>query len=109
MVDGTTSLAQGIGISYIAGLILKSVLYVPNLSCNLLSISKITKERNCLVIFFHSHCVFQDLSSEKMIGKIEKGVLYQLSRLHHPIEFRLPIQSSLAIVSKSELMLWHQQ
>ena len=38
MTDGTTSLAKGRGTSYIAGLTLKSVLYVPDLTCNLLSV-----------------------------------------------------------------------
>ena len=57
MADGTTSLAQGRGTTYIAGLTLNSILYVLDLRCNPLSVSKITKERNCTVPFFHSHCV----------------------------------------------------
>ena len=39
-----------------------------NLSCNLLSISKITKDLNCVVNFSHSVCVFQDQISRKRIG-----------------------------------------
>lgn len=45
-----------------------------------------------------------------MIGSAEeKGELYQISRLDHPIEFRSSNQSSLVIVSKSNIILWHQQ
>ena len=47
---------------------LKSVLHVPKLACNLLSVSKLSKYSNCCVIFYESHCVFQDRSSRKMIG-----------------------------------------
>ena len=45
-----------------------------------------------------------------MIGNAEeKGELYQISRLDHPTEFRSSIQSSLATILKSNVMLWHQQ
>ena len=40
------------------GLKLNSVLYVPNLQCNLLSVSKLTKDLNYLVTFFPSCCKF---------------------------------------------------
>ena len=39
---------------------LKSVLNVPKLVCNLLSISKLSKGSNCCVTFFESYCIFQD-------------------------------------------------
>ena len=49
-------------------LLLESVLFVPNFSINLLSISKITNDLNCCVTFFPTHCVFQDLQMMKRIG-----------------------------------------
>lgn len=58
MADGTTIIAQGKGITSVAGLKLKSVLYVSNLKCNLLSVSKLTKEEKCLVTFCPSYCEF---------------------------------------------------
>lgn len=58
MADGTTSMAKGKGTTYISRLVLQSVLYVPNLTCNLLSVSKITREKGCALIFSHSSCVF---------------------------------------------------
>lgn len=39
-------------------LTLKYVLYVPSLSCNLISISLLTKNSNCRTKFFPFHCVF---------------------------------------------------
>lgn len=47
--------------------VLKYVLYVPNLKSTLLSISKITEDRHCMVIFTHYNCLIQDSTSEKMI------------------------------------------
>ena len=37
---------------------LKSVLHVPKLTCNILFVSKLTKNSNCRVFFYNSHCEF---------------------------------------------------
>ena len=47
-----------------------SVLYVFNLDCNLLLISKITIDLNCVTKFLPHICVFQDLNSGRMIGNV---------------------------------------
>ena len=49
-------------------LVLKLLLYVPNLSHNLSTVSKLTSDYNCFIQFFNTHCVFQDLQSGKTIG-----------------------------------------
>ncbi|KAI5387497.1 hypothetical protein KIW84_073566 [Lathyrus oleraceus] len=60
-------------------LTLKNVLHVPNLSCNLMFVSKLAQDINCQTNFFRSHKVFQDLNSGKMIGSAkESGGLYYL-------------------------------
>ena len=62
---------------------------MPNLRCNLLSVSKITQDKDCSVIFSSSHCVFQDKSLERTIGKAEgKGGLYQIVNLDYQKECR---------------------
>ena len=77
MEDGTISYAKGEGSIYLDDLWFKSVLYAPKLRCNMLSISKITKDMNCKVIFSPTHCVFHDLISGRMIGNAkEKDGLY---------------------------------
>ena len=69
IADGTLSKIEGKGQSRISkDMHLKSVLYVPKLDCNLLSISKLTRDLNCVVKFFPNFCVFQDLVSGKRIG-----------------------------------------
>lgn len=57
---------------------LKYVFHIPKLICNLLSVSNLSKDSNCLVIFFESHCEFQEQSSEKMIGsaKMIEGLYF---------------------------------
>lgn len=50
---------------------LKSILNVPNLSCNLLSIGKLTKDSTCSAKFFPSRCVFKDLSSGRRLTVLQ--------------------------------------
>ena len=40
-------------------IVLKNVLHVPKLSTKLVSIHRLTKDLNCHVIFYLSHCVFR--------------------------------------------------
>ena len=59
IADDSFSVVVGVGIVKInPNISLQAVLHVLNLSCNLLSISKITKDLNCVVNFSHSVCVF---------------------------------------------------
>ncbi|RVW35969.1 Retrovirus-related Pol polyprotein from transposon TNT 1-94 [Vitis vinifera] len=68
-------------------LTLNSVLLVPNLDCNLLSISKLTKEKRCITNFSSTHCEFQDLDLGKTIGNAEEcSGLYILKERHDPQE-----------------------
>jgi len=71
MADGTISPALGHGIVCLSNPKLESVLHVPRLSYNLLSVSRITKDMNCRVIFLPSCCVFQDQASGMMIDSVE--------------------------------------
>lgn len=57
---GTFSTIVGVGsIPVSKTLTLHNVLHVPNLSCNLLSISKLTQDLNCLAIFYSLHVNFR--------------------------------------------------
>ena len=69
ITDGTLSKVVSIGsVTISENITLKLVLYVPNLDCKLLSISKITKDLKCVAKFFPNACVFQVLDSERIIG-----------------------------------------
>ena len=72
IADGSLSIVTGTGSIVISkNLILRNLLLlVPNLSCNLLSISKIRRDLK----FFSTHCEFQDLDSGRMIGDAKECV-----------------------------------
>ena len=58
---------------------LDSVLIVPSLDYNLLSVAQITKVLSCVVIFWPDHCVFKDIQTKRTIGcGTRKGKLYYL-------------------------------
>ena len=77
-VDGSLSAIAGKGPIKISSLLtLYNVLHVPNLSCNLLSVSKLISDLKCQANFFSSWCEFQDLNLGKMIGSArQSGRLY---------------------------------
>lgn len=57
---------------------LKFVFHVLKLACNLMSMSKLTKDCHRRVIFFYSICIFYDRSSKKMIDRARMN-----DRLHY--------------------------
>ncbi|CAM8921688.1 unnamed protein product [Rhodiola kirilowii] len=70
LADGTQSPVVGSGtVNPTSSLSLTSVLSLPQLSFNLISVSRLTSSLNCCAKFFPDHCVFQDLSTKKIIGK----------------------------------------
>jgi len=69
IADGSSSQVKGIGLNKISrDMILNSILHVPKLDCNLISISKLTRDLNCVAKFFPNLCIFQDLDTAKKIG-----------------------------------------
>ena len=79
IVNGSFSPIVGKGLIKISkNIILKSILHVTKLACNLLSMSKLSKDVNCHVTFFESHCEFQDQSSRRRIAnaRMIEGVYY---------------------------------
>ena len=58
---------------------ISDVLFVPLLNCNLLSISQLTKSYHCVVLFFPTRYIFQNIHIKEKIGRGKKiGVLYYL-------------------------------
>ncbi|GKA67148.1 putative RNA-directed DNA polymerase [Tanacetum coccineum] len=59
------------------GLNIKGVLFVPNFTCNLLSVRRLTKDLHCAVTFFSDFFVLQDLEAGNLIGAGDcRGGLY---------------------------------
>nr|XP_004245314.1 uncharacterized protein LOC101251909 [Solanum lycopersicum] len=48
--------------------VVKDVLFVPEFKYNLLSVSQLTKQLRCTVVFFPDFCIFQDLFNGRVLG-----------------------------------------
>lgn len=63
-------LAIGYGTNHVFdNLVSKHVLYVPECSCNLISISAIVELNECMVIFYFKRAILWDTHHQMMIGK----------------------------------------
>ena len=70
LVDWSTSYVLGLGTIHPTPLItLTSVLSLPQLSFNLISVSKLTHTLNCSISFFPDYFVIQDLLTKQIIGR----------------------------------------
>jgi len=78
--NGNTASIAAIGNIRLAhDLVLNDTLLVPKFKFNLLSVSKLTRDNNCVAIFYPQVCLIQDCATKtlKAIGK-EAGGLYHL-------------------------------
>ena len=84
VANGVVTNVAGIGSVVITECLeIHNVLFVPDLTCNLISVSKLIKSKQCRVLFNDIGCVFQDLNSGKMIGSSKEwDGLYYLEGLH---------------------------
>eukprot|EP00262_Sarcandra_glabra_P019406 TRINITY_DN7301_c1_g4_i3.p1 TRINITY_DN7301_c1_g4~~TRINITY_DN7301_c1_g4_i3.p1 ORF type:complete len:144 (-),score=9.55 TRINITY_DN7301_c1_g4_i3:487-918(-) len=77
IADGSLVPAQGKGNVKLGSLSLESTFLILKMPMNLMSVSKITNSLYCSVTFFPTHCVFQDLTSGRILGRgIERKGLY---------------------------------
>uniref|UniRef100_M1AYP9 Uncharacterized protein n=1 Tax=Solanum tuberosum TaxID=4113 RepID=M1AYP9_SOLTU len=101
LTDGSKIILEGIGIAHpLPSIPLKSAFFAPACPYNLLSISKLTKNRKCVVINLGDSVLMQDRSTGQIIGKgHESQGLYLLS---------IP-QSHVAFTSATSSELLHNQ
>ncbi|KAK8624287.1 hypothetical protein V6N13_065635 [Hibiscus sabdariffa] len=64
----TTQITHTGSFSFNPSLMLPKVLYVPQFTHNLLSVSQLTKDIHCSVMFYPDFCILQDLYSGRMKG-----------------------------------------
>lgn len=99
---------------------LHSVLHVPSLDCNLLSVSKLNHNLNCITQFYPNLCEFQEVGSMRTIGSARLCSGLYILQLHPPRMFNLcsaskstfesshhQLLSSSVNKDDSEVMLWH--
>jgi hypothetical protein len=82
---------------------LTQVLYVPNLQCNLISVSQLIDESNCIVQFTNRFCIIQDHTSKMVIGAGEQreGLYY--------FKHAVVAATTTTINTPKSLTLWHQR
>lgn len=109
IADGSLSSVAGKGTIQLSDSVtLRPTLHVPNLSCNLLSISQLTNNSNCSAHFYPTYCVFQDLSSGKTIGSAkEYEGLYYLDQVISNRQPQTAMCDSAPTSRENEIMLWH--
>lgn len=83
-------------------LILEHVLFVPQLKCNLISVSKMIDDSNCFVRFTTSLCAIQDQHSGSLIGAGERK-----DGLHY--FRRIPTVCVVQVPGLSDFELWHRR
>ena len=67
--DGSTTVSKSMGVLHVSDRItLVDVLYVPDLNCSLISVSKLLKQLGCVAMFTDTVCVLQDRFSWNLIG-----------------------------------------
>ncbi|CAO2817703.1 unnamed protein product [Amaranthus hypochondriacus] len=83
-------------------IVLRNVFYVPDLQCNLISVTQLTDDMSCVLLFTKTFCVIQDLQLRTLIGVGERrdGLYY----------FRdFPRIGAMNIDGVSSFDLWHQR
>ena len=69
LANGSQTIAKGISSACpLPSLPLTSIIYVPDCPFNLISISKLTCDLNCLITFFNNSVTLQDWSTGRTIG-----------------------------------------
>lgn len=84
------------------GLILSRVLFVPQLQCNIISVSQLIDDTNCNVRFTNSLCAIQDQRLGNLIGAGERcdGLYF----------FRgIPTVQAVTVPGLTEFELWHRR
>lgn len=97
--NGNSNHVVGEGKSYLTNTLhLDSVLAVPSLNYNLLSVSQLTTTLNCVAIFWPNRCKFKDIQTQQTIGYgTKRDNLYYLD-LESDISTRL--QQSFVVEKK---------
>lgn len=102
LLDGLQTMATRSGtVALTTGIFVRDVLYVPKLAVNLISVSRLTTDADCFVVFSPDICVLQDRTMKSPIGlgRLIRGVFV----------FQSVLAASTAVTSvNGSYDLWHQ-
>lgn len=83
------------------------MLHVPSFQFNLISVSSLLCDNNCSAHFYPTHCFFQDVSQDLMIGK--GNVLHNLYILDVHAFSEHAMSSAFCGSLSADGKLWHQR
>jgi hypothetical protein len=101
VANGDKVKIEGLGTTKFFRKDVNNILYLPDFNSNLLSISKITQDLNCKVIFSPHKVIFQDKKSGKTIG--EGFLKNRLYYLEEPIN---KCHVTLSPIDRDKLLHW---
>ena len=109
--NGTSLSVNGEGsVIFTENISLDSVLVVPTLNYNLLSVAQITLALQCIIIFWPNLCVFKDIRTRKTIGYgTKRGKLYYLDLTPATCRRLAQAFSMNKSAANSEIWLWHKR
>nr|GMC62960.1 Integrase, catalytic core [Ipomoea batatas] len=92
---GSTKLPNGVQIN--------RVFSIPDFTCNLVSVGRLTKDCNCTLTFFSDFCIMQDLPSRKLIGvgRMRDGLYYLEPTSHEGV--------AMSVKRKDDPNIWHNR
>lgn len=88
-------------------LCIHNVFYIPSFRYNLLSVSKLSKESNCGILFMLNKCLFRDLTKMTLlaIGE-EKGGLYEF---HILVSSHSSVGLVVSVSATIDIETWHHR
>lgn len=114
--NGISSPVTGMGSVHISpSLSISNVLFVPSLNCNLLSVSQLTESHECVITFFPTHCVLQNMHTKEKIGSGKRsGGLYYLELEDNFYEKKGEVKAhlmngNLKKENEEVIWLWHRR
>jgi hypothetical protein len=107
MPNGSIATASIVGlVVFPSGFQLQNVFYIPEFTCNLISVSRLLNCNNYKLTFFSNLCHIQDLTSLRMIGLADLHNGLYLLRTTGPHDTMKPMNFSI-VNSYSSFDLWH--
>ncbi|RDX81630.1 hypothetical protein CR513_37663, partial [Mucuna pruriens] len=103
--NGMSSPVTSVGTVMLTPLLpLEHTLLVPSLSNNLLSMSQVTEQLNCLVLMYHQFCLLQDLNIKDIIGHGTGRRLYYVDDI---CSGNALTNQSSRCAKKHQIWMWH--
>lgn len=83
-------------------LVIDKVLYLPGFNVNLISVSRLSKDHNCMIMFEDDSCIIQERGTIRKIGLAK-----QLDGLYYLKSIQVKLSASVNAIDIDPSRLWH--